>query len=306
VKTKKYLISLILGILIFSLLQFITLTPSDKLLVYFLNVGQGDAALIKYPTGERLLIDTGKDSALFRELDKILPWYDKRIDYVLLTHGDLDHVGAMLDLFDRYQIKKLFVSEFFGQIDIEKEIQNRAKSENTQIHVLKQGDILTVGTTISNQFQILHPDSNCMNQFNNENDCSLVGLLQYGEFKALFTGDIGKEVEQKLVPQIPQAIDILKVAHHGSKNSTDEHFIQKIKPQHAVISYGENKYGHPTQEVISILENAKVQIWKTKEVATIVATSFGTSIEVKKLFDQTSFFQSSVCTILLYSFETSC
>ncbi len=305
-QNKKIIFSSILGLVLFTLLQFVTLAPSNKLLVYFLNVGQGDAALIKYPTGERLLIDTGKDSTLFRELDKVLPWYDKRIDYVLITHGDLDHVGAMMDLLDRYAVSKIFVSEFFGQIDIEKEIQTRVQSEPAQIHMLKAGDTLTFGTTIQNQFKILHPDSNCMNQYKNENDCSLVGLLTYGEHEFLFTGDIGKEVERQILNQIPESIEVLKVAHHGSKNSTDEQFIQKIKPQHAILSYGENKYGHPAPEVITTLTNASSTIWKTKEATTIVAASSGTSLSVKQLFDQASFFQSSICSILLYSFETPC
>jgi competence protein ComEC len=123
---KQYTYSSAIGLLILAALQFITLSPSDqKLRVYFLDVGQGDSALIRYPTGEYLLIDTGKDSKVFRELDKVLPWYDKTIDYVLLTHGDLDHVGAMLDVLDRYKVEKVFVSEFFGKIEVEQDILER-------------------------------------------------------------------------------------------------------------------------------------------------------------------------------------
>jgi competence protein ComEC len=304
---KPYVFSSTLGILILAVFQWITLSPSDsKIRIYFLDVGQGDSALIRYPTGEHLLIDTGKDSKLFRELDKVLPWYDKTIEYVLLTHGDLDHVGAMLDMFDRYQVKKVFVSEFFGTIDIEKQIQNRAQLEPAQLEILEQGDVLTFGTVVQNQFKILHPDSNCMNQYKNENDCSLVGFLSYGEHEFLFTGDISKEVERQVATQISQNIEVLKVAHHGSKYSTDENFIQKIKPQYSIISVGENSYGHPAPEVISILQNASSSVWSTKEAATIVAASDGSSLEVKKLFDQASFFQSSICSILLYGFETSC
>lgn len=304
---KQHIYSSAIGLLILTFFQFITLSPIDKKLrVYFLDVGQGDSALIRYPTGEHLLIDTGKDSKVFRSLDKVLPWYNKTIDYVLLTHGDLDHVGAMMDVLDRYQVKKVLVSEFFGKIEVEQEILERLKEEGAIVEILKQGDILVFGTQVQNSLKIIHPDSNCFALYKNENDCSLVGLLSYGEHQFLFTGDIGKEVEKEIVKYVPNSITILKVAHHGSKNSSDEQFIQKIKPQYSIVSVGENNYGHPAPEVISVLQNASSSIWSTKEVATIVAASDGTSVEVKKLFDQARFFQSSICSILLYSFETPC
>lgn len=304
---KQFAYSSIIGLIVLTVLQFITLSPSNtKMRMYFLDVGQGDSALIRYPTGERLLIDTGKDSKIFRELDKVLPWYDKKIQYVLLTHGDLDHVGAMMDILDRYTIEKIFVSEFFGHIEVEKEITEKAKQKNIAIEILKQGDVFTFGTSVQNQFKILHPNSTCMITFNNENDCSLVGLFTYGEKTFLFTGDIGKEVEKNISNFIPEPITVLKVAHHGSKHSTDEEFIQKIKPEYSIISVGENSYGHPTPEALSILESASSSVWSTKEATTIVVASDGTSLEVKKLFDQTSFFQSGICTILLYSFDTPC
>jgi competence protein ComEC len=306
-KKRQTIFASMLGLVILGIFQFFLLTPFDESIrIYFLDVGQGDAALIKYPTGESLLIDTGKDSQIFRELDKVLPWYNKTIDTVLLTHGDLDHVGSMLDIFERYQIKKIFISEFFGQIDIEKQINDRAQLEPAQIHILKPGDTLTFGSSVQNQFTILHPDSNCMNEFNNENDCSLVGLLTYGEQDFLFTGDISKEVEQKISHLIPENLELLKVAHHGSRFSTDQEFIQKIKPQYSIISVGENSYGHPHPDVLSVLEAASSTVLSTKEVATIVATSDGKSLKVEQLFDQARFFQSSICTILLYGFDTPC
>lgn len=304
---RTYIFSSSVGLLLLAVLQFITLSPSDQTLrVYFLDVGQGDAALLRYPTGEHLLIDTGKDSKIFRELDKVLPWYNKTINYVLLTHGDLDHVGAMMDVLNRYKVQKVFVSEFFGKIEVEKEILERLKQEGADVHVLKQGDVLTFGTSVQNSLNIIHPNSTCYLTYNNENDCSLVGLLTYGKDTFLFTGDIGKEVEKQILPLVPENISLLKVSHHGSKYSTDEMFISKIKPDYSIISVGENSYGHPTPEVLETLSWASSSVWSTKEAATIVAASDGTSLEVKELFDQARFFQSSICSILLYSFDTSC
>lgn len=304
---KHYIFSSAIGLLVLTVVQFFTLAPStDKLEVYFLDVGQGDSALIKYPTGEHLLIDTGKDSKVFRSLDSVLPWYDKTIDYVLLTHGDLDHVGAMLDVIDRYQVKKVFVSEFFGEIEVEQQILISLKAEGATVDVLDKGDLLTFGTEVQNSFEILHPDSNCFVQHQNENDCSLVGILKYGDHSFLFTGDIGEKVEKKLIEEIPSSVTALKVAHHGSRFSSDMEFLNKAKPMYSVISSGENSYGHPHPEVLERLALASSTVFNTKEDATIVASSDGKNFEIGKLFDQTSFFKSSICAILLYGLDTSC
>ena len=304
---KQYVYSSAIGLLVLTLVQFFTLAPSkEKIEVYFLDVGQGDSAFIKYPTGEHLLIDTGKDSKVFRSLDQVLPWYDKTIDYVLLTHGDLDHVGAMLDVIDRYKVKKVFVSEFFGEIEIEQQILRSLKDEDATVEVLVEGDTFTFGTGVSNNFQILHLDTNCFVVHQNENDCSLVGLLTYGTHTFLFTGDIGKKVETQIMNKIKEPVTVLKVAHHGSNGSSDSAFLEKIKPQYSVLSLGENSYGHPHPEVLDRLRVASTTIFNTKEDATIVASSDGEIFEIKKLFDQTSFFKSSICAILLYGFDSSC
>ncbi len=304
---KNYIFSSTLGLLILTILQFLTLTSFNQdLKVYFLDVGQGDSALFRYPTGENILVDTGKDSKVFRQLDKALPWYDKTIDYVLLTHGDLDHVGAMIDILDRYKVKKVFVSEFFGQIEVEKEILQRLKQENATVEILKKGDNFTFGTKINNDFKIINPDSNCFNIYKNENDCSLVALVSYGSSTILMTGDISKPVELNIMNNIKTPVDVLKVAHHGSKYSSDEQFIQKIKPKFSIISVGENSYGHPSKEALDILKLASSTIWNTKEDTTLVVSSDGNSVEINKLFDQASFFQSSICTIFLYGFDTPC
>ena len=304
---RHYIFSSTLGLFLLAALQFLTLSSSNQdLRIYFLDVGQGDAILLRYPTGEDLLIDTGKDSKVFRELDKVLPWYDKKIDYVLLTHGDLDHLGAMSDILDRYSIKKVFVSNVFGKIEVEQNITEKLKNKNEKLEVLEKGNVLTFGASVSNSFNIIHPDKNCFEKHKNENDCSLVALIKYGEKSFLMTGDISSEIESELLGLIPEDITLLKVAHHGSKYSSSDEFISKIKPEYSIISVGENSYGHPHSDVLKRLQSASSTIWNTKEVATIVATSDGTSLTVEKLFDQARFFQSGVCSILLYGFDTPC
>jgi len=304
---RNYIFSSAIGLLVLTLVQFFTLSQSDQdLKVYFLDVGQGDSIFIKYPTGEHLLVDTGKDSKIFRSLDSVLPWYDKTIDYVLLTHGDLDHVGAMLDVIDRYKVEKVFVSEFFGQIDVEKEILESLKTEGAVVEVLKDGDTFTFGTQVSNSFEIINPRKDCFVVYKNENDCSLVGLLTYGNHTFLLTGDIDQKVETQIMDKITKSLTVLKVAHHGSNGSSNVDFLKKTKPLYSVISSGENSYGHPHPEVLNRLRVASSTIFNTKEDATVVASSDGENFEIKKLFDQTSFFKSSICSVLLYGFDTSC
>lgn len=304
---RNYIFSSTIGLLVLILVQYFTFSHSTTdLKIYFLDVGQGDSILLKYPTGEKILVDTGKDSKVFRALDSILPWYDKNIDYVLLTHSDLDHVGAMIDILDRYSVKKLFINNFFEQEEIGKEIVSKSKQKGTEVQILKKDDQLVFGSSISNTFKIINPKDNCFVIYKNTNDCSLVGLVNYGSTTVLLTGDISKEVELQILPSISSSIDILKVAHHGSKYSTDEKFIQTIKPTYSIISVGENKYGHPSAEALATLRVASSTINNTKKDATIVASSDGNEFKVEKLFDQSRFFQSSICSILLYSFDTPC
>jgi competence protein ComEC len=305
---KQYAVTTLLGLLVLTVAQFITLSPtSEKLRMYFLDVGQGDSIFLRFSTGENFLVDTGVDSAVFRELDRVLPWYDKSIDYVLLTHGDLDHVGAMLDILDRYKVEKIFVSPVFGRIEVEQQISEKAKSLGTEIVVLKKGDTVTFGTRIANTLQILHPDENCFAILNDENECSLVGLLTHGSHTFLLTGDVGEKVEPQIAQQIENPVTVLKVGHHGSRESSSAAFLEKTRPQYSIISAGrDNSYGHPHKETIERLLNASSTIFSTKEDATIVASSDGTNLEVKKLFDQTSLFQSGICSVLLYGFDASC
>ncbi len=306
---KQYAVTTVIGLLVLTVLQFITLSPpTERLGMYFLDVGQGDGILARFSTGENLLIDTGKDSQIFRSLDTVLPWYDKSIDYLLLTHGDLDHVGAALDLLDRYAVKKAFVSPFFGRIEVEQQILERLKQEGAEIVVLKKGDTVTLGTALPTTLEILHPDENCFAATNdNENECSLVGLLTYGEHSFLLTGDVGEMVEPQIAAQIDQPVTLLKVGHHGSRESSSSQFLEKTKPQYAVIQAGrDNAYGHPHQETLDRLAAASSTVLITKDDATVVASSDGKNLEVKKLFDQTSLLQSGVCAVLLYGFDASC
>jgi competence protein ComEC len=174
------------------------------------------------------------------------------------------------------------------------------------VESLTVGDTFTFGTEVSNSFEILHPDTNCFVVYQNENDCSLVGLLTYGSHTFLFTGDIGKKVEVQIMDKIKDKVTVLKVAHHGSNGSSDSVFLEKIKPQYSVLSLGENSYRHPHPEVLDRLRVASTTIFNTKEDATIVASSDGDVFQIKKLFDKTSFFKSSICAILLYGLDTSC
>lgn len=305
---KKYAVTTLLGLVVLTVVQFVTLSPpSERLRMYFLDVGQGDSIFFRYSTGENLLIDAGMHSAVFRSLDQVLPWYDKQIDYLLLTHADLDHVGAVPDLLDRYVVRRIYVSEFFGAAEAEQAIQKKAQQKGVEIIVLKPGDTLTFGAREGNSLRIIHPRSDCMTMHNSENECSLVGLLTYGDHTVLLTGDTGEKVESELAAAVDGPVTLLKVGHHGSRESSSAAFLQDIKPQYAVIQAGkDNSYGHPHQEVLERLSAASTTVFQTKDDATIVASSDGTNLEIKKLFDQTSLLQSGICAILLYGLDASC
>jgi len=281
---------------------------NSDLFVYYLDVGQGDSALIEAPNGIQILIDAGKGDKVLEELDKVIPFWDTKIDILVLSHGDLDHIGGFFDVLDKYDIDKIVRSTAKVNSEYEKELLDKAQSLDIQIVEIKTGDDLILDQTAGIFIKTYSPEENPEN-FADRNENSLVLELIYGESEFLFTGDATIETEAKLLQNFPDEInsDILKVGHHGSKTSTSQAFLDEVSPDYSILSFGENSYGHPTQEVLDKLQNSGTKIFETKNHGTIVARSDGNSLEVSflsSLLDQASFFQSLINTIFVNSFNT--
>lgn len=250
----------------------------------FLNVGQGDGICIRMPEGSVWMIDGGSSdqSALARyDIEPYLKYHGvTRIDCWFVTHFDLDHVSALLEILESYQrnllgnnsngitIDKIFIPDVHlesneGHPDeMQKKLLDLARKNHITVQKISRGMVLRQGET---QICILSPDRSKI--YDNHNEGSVVAEICYKHFRALLTGDVELDGEKELVnSQLLQDVDFLKVAHHGSRNGTGSAFLEVTKPEAAVISCGEeNRYGHPHYEVLERLEAARVGILRTDE-----------------------------------------
>ncbi len=289
-------------LILFSLIIFHPFSSpkiDGRLHVDYLDVGQGDSALITFPNGETLLVDGGGKpnfSTIYtqsgsEEAEPFTPdkrnigeavvseflWekgYDK-VDYILATHADADHIQGLVDVARNFKIKTAIFGRTPPQDSDFVELNNVLKKWHVPIQTVSRGDILTFGEV---KIEILYPENTDESSDNNH---SVTFRLTFGDRKFFFTGDIEKETETLLV-QTPQFLqsDVVKVAHHGSRSSSIVEFIEASKAKVAVISVGkESPFGHPHEEVVERWKNANAQILQTGERGTISFSTDGTYLQ---------------------------
>ncbi len=282
--------------LVLILLWGVVLSLPDKNLhLVFCDVGQGDAILVSY--GQiQVLIDGGPDNKVSNCLSKHLPFWDRQIEMVILTHADEDHFVGLIDVFKRYNVRHFVANSLINDKLSFWQFYQLVLEEKAFFYSPKAGERIKIGNLL---FQVLWPkkrlgDSRVWRKenltyfsenkllpnsfltraaFSEElNDTSIIFQLSFGHSQALLTGDITEKVEPYLDLE---EVEILKVAHHGSKFSTSEEFLSKIKPKLAVISVGENRFGHPAKETLERLSRAGIKILRTDQQGDIEIVSNG-------------------------------
>lgn len=255
--------------------QMVLTQPDGYLHVYFLDIGQGDGVLIQTPSGRQVLIDGGSDpQRLLNELGQVMPFWDRSLDLLLLSHPDLDHLGAQLTVPERYHIPQA-VAGIVTLTDADGAAwQEAVRHANIPVAVQGAGGWLDLGDGVA-LWSLWPVDEEKVLQAGidqtDKNERSLVQKLVFGELEILLTGDAGQPVERSLL-QSKQSIsaDILKIGHHGSDSSTGLQFLEAVNPMLAVIQVGENRYGHPHPDIIErlagrvILRNdlhGRIHIW---------------------------------------------
>ncbi len=247
------------------------------------NVGQGDAILIQKNTTQ-VLIDGGPNSSVMDCLGKYMPFWDRQIELVILTHPEADHYSGLIEVFKKYKVN------YFGQNNTNSSSQGYGVLEKvvggsgTQDLKLSKGISLGVGMIY---LDILNPVGDNKDLITNKqtrgtNDNGVVALLRYAQFTALFTADVENEVSDELSenPKI-QNLDYIKVNHHGSKNGLSEKLLQAGMPKTAIISVGEkNSYGHPHMEIINLLSKYNVDVLRTSDHGNINVVSNGVNFWV--------------------------
>lgn len=220
-----------------------------RLTVTFLNIGQGDAIFLDTPSGRQVLIDGGPSRVVLRELSNVMPWYDRTIDAVVATHPDLDHIGGLPDIFERYKVGLFVESSVRDEEGTDAQaLEHAVSKEGARRIVARRGDTIAIGDV---RIDILSPDRAVPNVETNLG--CLVARVVYGSTAFMLTCDAPDEIEEYLVRLDPASLrsNVLKAGHHGSKTSSSPAFIKAVAPEWAVFSRGcDNRYGHPAPEIV--------------------------------------------------------
>lgn len=242
---------------------------TDKMEVHFLDVGQGDSTLIVCG-GHAMLIDAGDDSKGTQIQNYLQKQKIEKLDYLVLTHPDADHIGGAPVIIGKFEIDKVFVSNYEKDNKTYQKLIQALDDKRLKYTTPKVGAQYTLGTAT---ITILAPGK----EYDDPNDASVALLVQNGNHKFLFTGDAGEEAEQDILDSgMTVSADVYHVGHHGSKTSTSEDFLEAVNPTYAVISCAEgNEYGHPHAQTLNALRADGVKVYRTDEAGTIIASSDG-------------------------------
>lgn len=261
-----------------------------KLHIDFLDVGQGDSALVTMPDGATLLVDGGGSiidtTRRIGEtvVSEYLWWLGlDQIDYVLVTHADADHIDGLNDILKNFTVRNALIGRAPGNDPEFAKFSETLKDTNTHAELLHAGDVIHFGQV---EISVLWPPAGGETSTNND---SIVLRLTFGERSILLTGDIEKPAENALL-QSSQDLhaDVVKAPHHGSKTSSTEDFVRATAPQFAIISVGRHSmFGHPHKEVVERWQTHGATVLTTGECGTITITTDGKDLTLKRFISAT-------------------
>jgi competence protein ComEC len=249
--------------------------PDGHLHLYLLDVGQGDGLLIVTPRGQQLVVDGGPEpQAMLAALGPRLPPWDRQLELLVLTHPDADHLGGLPELLTRYDVAAILHPGTQRETALFNEWEGRLASEQAREIVARRGQSLHIEPNLT--LEVLHPGPTLIGDDGVNND-AVVLRLRYSQFCALLTGDIETEAETALVQAgVLSPCPVLKIAHHGSKTSSTDPFLARVRPTVALISVGaDNRYGHPAPEIVERLAKLGVPFHRTDQRGTIEIISDG-------------------------------
>lgn len=266
---KKILIIMLIVVTTISIVNI----KIKNLEVHFIDVGQGDCTFIVTPENKTILIDAGGSSSKKFDVGKstVLPYIlDKgytKLNYVFISHFDQDHVGGILSILDEIKIEKIIIGKQKESSANYEEFVRKVKERKIEVVVAKKGDKLKIERNL--YFDVLWPGKERVEE-NAINNNALVLKFNYYKFNMLLAGDIEKVAEEKILEEYKDKnilkSDILEIAHHGSKSSSTEEFLEAVKPEIALIGVGKNNlFNHPSKEIIERLKKRKIRIYRTDE-----------------------------------------
>ena len=250
-----------------------TTQTSTNVTIKFIDVGQGEAILIALPE-KTVLIDAGPTGSAPKIAQVLQELGRNKIDYLVATHPDEDHIGGMADVISNTQIGTIYAPNKTNNTATYRKFLTAIQNNNLQITLAEAGTI--IDQTDSYKLEILWPKKDA--NFPETNDYSIIIKLTVGNKTFLFTGDAPTSA---ILDSNPGHIDVLKLSHHGSRTGTNEQLVRRLSPTYAVLSYAlDNSYGHPMQSVLNALHKHSVEIWGTGANGTITITCDGTTIDI--------------------------
>ncbi len=265
--------------------------PSNQLQITFIDVGQGDSIFIQTPR-RNILIDTGgthEGAKRPRDIGKeiLVPYFlknrIKKIDIMMLSHEHRDHIGGAMSVLNNIKVNALVIGTGKYETEDFKKIEEQCLRKKIKLYSLSKGSRIKIEDQV--YMDILHPDKHLITSSRDDtNNNSLVVLMNYGDNKLLFTGDIEEEAEKMIIEQYPDLkVDILKVPHHGSRYSSSDDFIKRLSPKIAIVQVGKNRFGHPDPVILKKFRENHISVFRNDENGAIILSIHKDKTNVKTM-----------------------
>lgn len=263
-KYQYYILIFLLGVTCLSWWA-VWETGKKEFHIRFFSIGQGDSIFIEDEAGHQILIDGGENKIILEKLGEVLPFFDRSLDLVILTHPNRDHLGGILEVLEKYKVEKVIYTGVESDDAYYQKFKEILKQKNIPVFFVQEG--WRINLTGGAYLDFLFPLENLKGQkMKDLNESSIVCRLVRGEKEYLLMGDADFSTESALIRQnIYLKSDLLKVGHHGSKNATSENFLKAVQPEVAIISVGENRYGHPHPELLERLQSLGIKVLRTDQ-----------------------------------------
>lgn len=272
----------IIGIFVYHYNRFY-----DGLLhIVICDVGQGDGIFIRTPSRKNILIDGGPDRSILRCLSSHMPFWDRTIHKMILTHPHEDHYFGMHYVIDRYNVLTFDTEDLFNNTKGYIDLIEKIRKEKAVMKNIYSGDILS--TTEGMSIEVVSPSSAYLDLVSPNRliaekgeQASLIQQLSYKDFDIYFASDNDYEIIDFTYEKQSDPIEVLQVPHHGSRFGLTSQLLKKINPRLAIISVGNNKYGHPHKDTIEILRNEDIKILRTDEEGDLEIVTDGVTWQIK-------------------------
>lgn len=280
---------IVITISVYMIITFLVYIIPNKLEITFVDVGQGDCIYIQTPKGKNILIDGGGSHQKTKDVgeDIVVPYLRKngisKIDLMILSHIHRDHIGGLLCVLDHLKVNTLMIgTEYYQSEDLDS-MKEKCINQKTKICHVKKDDTINIDEHI--YIKILHPSKQLITGTRDDtnNNC-LVALMVYKDKHILFTGDIEEEAEREILKNYKNlSVDVLKVAHHGSRFSSTDNFIKSIKPKIGIVQVGKNNFGHPDKEVLNRFKNNGTYLFRNDKNGAVIVTIDEENIKAKRM-----------------------